>query len=279
MKLTYLGTAAAEGFPAVFCNCEYCQKARESKDRRNLRTRSQALINDDLLIDLPADTMAHFHQNNIRGDKIKYIIITHSHNDHFYDVNLDLHGSCYAHNMQEEKLHVFGSDVVYARLEGQLKRMKKSVAETIEIHKAEPYKTEHIGGYEITPLPARHAGNELAVFYIIKEQNKVMLYAHDTGYFYHEVFEYIEKSGIKFDLVSLDCTNAHLPSSPVENHMGFDNNERVIKILRSIGAVSEETKLFVNHFSHNGNPLHEDMLISAARIGCGVSYDGCKVEI
>ena len=27
MKLTYLGTAAAEGFPAVFCNCEHCREA------------------------------------------------------------------------------------------------------------------------------------------------------------------------------------------------------------------------------------------------------------
>mgnify|MGYP003290091199 CR=1 FL=1 len=29
MKITYLGTAAAEGFPAVFCNCEYCIKAKK----------------------------------------------------------------------------------------------------------------------------------------------------------------------------------------------------------------------------------------------------------
>lgn len=28
MKFTFLGTAAAEGFPAVFCNCKYCKEAR-----------------------------------------------------------------------------------------------------------------------------------------------------------------------------------------------------------------------------------------------------------
>lgn len=28
MKITYLGTAAAEGFPAMFCNCEYCREGR-----------------------------------------------------------------------------------------------------------------------------------------------------------------------------------------------------------------------------------------------------------
>jgi phosphoribosyl 1,2-cyclic phosphodiesterase len=29
MKLNFLGTAAAEGFPAIFCNCEYCKEARK----------------------------------------------------------------------------------------------------------------------------------------------------------------------------------------------------------------------------------------------------------
>jgi hypothetical protein len=60
--------------------------------------------------------------------------------------------------------------------------------------------------------------------------------------------------------------------------MGFDNVGRVIERLRSIGAVNGDTRLFVNHFSHNGNPLHEDMEISAAKIGCEVSFDGCSVD-
>ena len=45
MKLQYLGTAAAEGIPAVFCECENCIKSKENGGR-NIRTRSQALIDD-----------------------------------------------------------------------------------------------------------------------------------------------------------------------------------------------------------------------------------------
>ena len=60
--------------------------------------------------------------------------------------------------------------------------------------------------------------------------------------------------------------------------MGFDNVERVITRLREMGAVDERSILYVNHFSHNGNPLHEDMERSASKIGCEVSYDGCEVE-
>lgn len=58
MKLTYYGTAAAEGFPALYCHCDACERARKSGGK-NIRTRSQALINDDLLIDFPADTYMH----------------------------------------------------------------------------------------------------------------------------------------------------------------------------------------------------------------------------
>ena len=49
MKIKYLGTAAAEAFPAIFCNCKYCEEARELGGK-NIRTRSQSLVNDDLLI-------------------------------------------------------------------------------------------------------------------------------------------------------------------------------------------------------------------------------------
>ena len=56
MRIRYLGTAAAEGFPAVFCNCAACKMARELGE---LRTRSQALIDETLLVDLPPETYYH----------------------------------------------------------------------------------------------------------------------------------------------------------------------------------------------------------------------------
>ena len=50
MKFKFLGTAAAEGFPAIFCRCKACEEARLLRGK-NIRTRAQALINNDLLID------------------------------------------------------------------------------------------------------------------------------------------------------------------------------------------------------------------------------------
>ena len=96
MYIKYLGTAAAEGFPALFCNCEYCNEARRLGGK-NIRTRSQTLINDNLLLDFPADTYSHFLQNGVKGDKIEYLLITHAHSDHFYLDDLFMRNGFFAH--------------------------------------------------------------------------------------------------------------------------------------------------------------------------------------
>lgn len=58
MKIRYLGTAAAEGWPALFCSCPICTQARE-RGGKNLRTRTQAVLDGELLIDFPPDTYCH----------------------------------------------------------------------------------------------------------------------------------------------------------------------------------------------------------------------------
>ena len=275
MKFQYLGTAAAEGFPAVFCNCEYCKKARELGGK-NIRTRSQAIINDDLVMDFPPDSLAHFQTQGIRGDKIKYIVFTHSHSDHYYATDLLRHGAYYAHNMEQEVLHIVCSETLYERMQRDLPKLKKGVV--LEYHVAKAFEPMQLEGYELIPFPACHAPNEKPLFYAIKAEGKTLLYAHDTGYFFEEVFDYIKENKLYFDMVSIDCTNGHITKEG-GNHMGLVVDKKVIDVLREIGAVDEKTILYVNHFSHNGNPLHEVISESAAAIGFSVSYDGLKLEI
>lgn len=269
MKLTYLGTAAAEGFPALFCRCEYCMEARKLGGK-NIRTRSQSLVNDDLLIDLPADTYHHFLVNNIEADKIKYLLITHAHSDHIYPLELENHHGAYAHNMREETLKVYCSK--------EVSDIIGTPFPNIEITVLSPYETVDIGGYKITPLPARHKSVKEPFIYII-EGDKTLLYAHDTGYFLDEVLDYLENEKPVFDMVSFDCTNVDIKASDEGSHMGFSNIERLSAKLKNIGVITENTKLFVNHFSHNGNPLHEHLVSRANEYGMEVSYDGCVVEI
>lgn len=278
MKLTFLGTAAAEGFPAVFCNCEHCRVARE-RGGKNIRTRSQSLINDDLLIDLPADTYLHFLQNGIRGDRISTLLITHSHSDHFYPDELEMHGSYYAHDLEEPLLNIICSLDVAKSLAQKMSTMDHRVAPTLSVHVAKPFVSMRFDDYEIIPLPARHALSETALFYLIRQKERTLLYAHDTGYFYEEVFAYFEQNGVHFDGVSLDCTNGAIPVKDTGTHMGFDQIARVLERLRVIGAIDETTQCIVNHFSHNAAPLQEEFEKIVKPLGCAVAYDGWSIEI
>ena len=268
MKLTYLGTAAAEGFPAIFCNCEYCKEARRLGGK-NIRTRSQALVNDDLLIDFPADTYAHFLKNGIEGDTIEHLLVTHSHSDHLYIKEFLLRNTCFAHDMRVPVLNIYGSQTTL----GVIGEPPKN----IELCVLKPFEPMKIGNYRVTALPAKHMFGFEPYIYLI-EGDKTLLYAHDTGYFYDEVFEYIEKQGIVLDMISLDCTNVDIPEPDEGGHMAFDNLGRVLERLKGIGAVTDSTVKCVNHFSHNGNPLQHVLEARAAEYGYLVSYDGCKVE-
>ena len=271
MVLTFLGTAAAEGFPAVFCNCKFCNEARRLGGK-NIRTRSQSIVNDDLLIDIPADTYHHFLQNNIAGDKIKYLLVTHAHQDHFYPEELEMRHGAYAHDMRAPILKMLCSEYVKEKLEASGVNYGN-----VEVEVIEPFETKELGEYSVTALPARHMQG--ALFYMIKQGGKTIKHANDTGYFFEEVFEYLEKNKVKLDMLAMDCTNVDIPISNNGSHMGFKNIEQLLKRLEEIGCVDDNTIKYVNHFSHNANPLQDVLEQRAGEYGCKVSFDGCRVEL
>lgn len=275
MKFTYLGTAAAEGFPAIFCNCEHCQKARELGGK-NIRTRSQAIVNDELLVDFPADTYFHFLNNNIEGHKIKYLLITHSHTDHFYPDEFLMRGSGFASDMEVEKLKIYCNKGSFDKLTG-MDIIEKSNIEAIEI---KPFEPVQFGNYTVTALPAKHFEGDGSLIYIISDGSKTILYANDTGaVFVDYAEEYLKKNNIVFDMVSLDCTYVEFVVTDGNGHMGLENNKNAVKRLKEIGAVTEKTQIFINHFSHFNKPLQAHLENLTKPLGFDVAYDGLKIEI
>lgn len=278
MKLTYLGTAAAEGWPAIFCNCEYCKKAKDLGGK-NIRTRSQALINDDLLIDFPADTYNHMLNNRLDLSRVKYCFVTHSHIDHFEPTDLIMRmESCYAHNMTEPTLHIYGNKAVLDRFKHFVRDTEEEdVPPSVTANEIEAYDVITAGKYTITALPAYHAPKENPLIYIITDGEKTLLYLHDTGLPFDEVYDYLERNKIKADLVSYDCTYVALTSAG--GHMGLDSVPIVKARLEEIGVCGEGCKHIVNHFSHNGMLLHDELCEAAEKLGFMTSYDGMVVEI
>ena len=105
MKIKILGSGGGEGFPAAFCSCDHCEAARKMGGK-SLRTLSQTIINDDLLIDFPADTNAHCLRFGINLGKLQNVLITHSHSDHFAPQLLAYRGGVYAHNLKYQDIYL-----------------------------------------------------------------------------------------------------------------------------------------------------------------------------
>ena len=275
MKLKYLGTAAAEGIPALFCNCEVCKNALKVRGKE-IKTRSQAIIDDTLLIDFPADTYMHILNYGLDLRKVHHCIVTHSHSDHFYPNDFWCRLKGIANDIEEKPINVYVTAPGYQKAEATL--ADDSHGERLEFHLIREFEPFEAGGYRIIPLKANHDPKTEPVFYIIEKDGKSILYANDTGVFPDCTWEYLANYKKKFDLVSLDCT-AMLLEGWRDSHMSLDVNAEVYKRLTEMGLCDEKTKAIVNHFSHNGKATHEELVIAAKSLGFTATFDGFEVEV
>jgi phosphoribosyl 1,2-cyclic phosphate phosphodiesterase len=277
MRMKYLGTAAAEGWPALFCQCEACVKAKQLGGK-NIRTRSQCIIDDTLLVDFPPDTYMHVLNNQIDLPSIEHLIVTHTHQDHFYPLDLILRGYPYAHLVKNNKLHIYGTDHVGEMYEAALAAEGDSpdIRELVEFHEVTEFIPFQAGEYKVTPLLANHDKRRKCYIYIIDKDDKRILYANDTGDFPEATWKYLKSAGLRFDLVSYDCTSVMHPEGT--NHMGIPDNKLVTERLRAMNCIEDQTQIVLTHFSHNGKLMHEEIEQEAAKYGFKVAYDGYEIE-
>ena len=280
MKLRYLGTAAAEGFPGLFCVCDACRRARESGGR-NIRGRSQAIINDELLIDFPADTTMRMLNGQLDFTNIHHCLITHHHGDHLYET--DLANRAYGMSVTDgEVFSVYASKPSSDRVATRIATSK--LENSVLLHEVRPFDKFVIADkYKITVFPADHAKVGLdegwcAVFYMIEQGDSILLYGHDTGWFPESVWKYLEEKKPQLTMVSLDCTGGLKHRHWRENHMGFDACKEAKERLEELGCVTPKTRFFVNHFSHNCGNTYDEIVPIAKEFGFEVSYDGCEVD-
>ena len=273
MKITYYGTAAGEAWPGVFCDCELCRKARELGGK-NIRTRSQALINDDLLVDMPPDNYLHTLYFGLDLSKVRTLIFTHSHSDHCYPSDLELLREPFSHTYPGQ-MQVFGNEAVERKVEASCGN-KGGIRERFRFHRILPNETAVSGPYTITALRATHDKKELCLFYHIARGTEAVLYAHDTGALTKENIETLRRCVHPLKLVSLDCTQQRLRDG--KNHMGLKDAAEQKELLLREGLADGDTLFVVNHFSHNGGWLHDEITAQAAKYGMIATWDGMSMS-
>ncbi len=274
MKITWFGTAAGEAWPGVFCDCELCKKAR-ALGGKNIRTRSQTLINEDLLVDLPPDNYLHTLYYGLDLSKVRTLLFTHSHADHCYPGDLELLREPFSHTYPGQ-MQVYGNDSVERKIEAYCGSFGGE-RERFMFHRIMPNETIISGPYTVTALRATHAKNETCLFYHIAQGEDAILYAHDTGALSDENLETLMRLKKPLKLVSLDCTMQR--NRDGKNHMGLSDDAEQKEILLKLGLADEKTVFVVNHFSHNGGWLYDEITREAGAFGMIASYDGMCLSI
>lgn len=274
MKIKYLGTSASEGWPALFCECEACRHARMYKGH-DLRTRNQALIDDTLLLDFPPDTNCHALGYGLRLSRIRSILITHSHHDHFFPADIYMRLPGYQTQDIQEPLIVYGN----AEVERKFREIGPEFPDTEgqlifrSIHAFESFDTPD--GYHIEPVRADHKPSEEALNYIISKEGKTLLYAHDTGVCPEETFRYLK--GHYFNIVSMDCTA--LDRNWRSGHLGFEGVLEVKGKLLEMKCIDEKTLFIISHFAHREGYTAERIEMWAKNHKMFAAYDGFYGEV
>lgn len=279
MKITFLGTGAAEGVPAMFCACPFCTNLRKSGDKREFRTRSQVLIDDDLCIDFPPEAYVHSLSYGVDLAALKYVLVTHSHMDHFYAHDFILRGYKYA-TLDCDKLSVYGnSEVCKVFAECTRREMKWEVSANIVVKEVGAFQSFESGEYRVLTLPAQHGTVEEALLYYVEKGGKGYLHLCDTGALTDGAISFLKENGAHADLITFDCTFLDAPPREGTRHMCIADNLSIKERLDKAGVADAQTKCVITHFSHNAQPSRERLSEIEKIYRVTAAYDGLILEV
>lgn len=272
MRIRFLGTAAFEGIPSLFCRCGLCLKAKELGGKE-IRSRTSMLLDDDLKIDFPPDTFLHMVRDGLDLERIKDLIFTHSHSDHLYAEDLVARLPGYAQS-DAHPIQVYGNDAVLLRIKQTLD-FNGGLQEKFVLNRLKPFERKELQTAVVVPLPASHDPIEACYVYYIEKDGKSILYGHDSGWFPEETWAWLR--GKQLDLAVLECTVGKINYR--QSHMNVDAVLETKQFFAENGVLKPEANIVVTHFSHNGQLSHSDLTEFFTPHGIQVAYDGMVLEL
>lgn len=278
MKFTFIGTAASEGYPAIFCACSTCRVAKRLGGK-NLRRRSGAMIDGHILLDFGPDVYSAHASNLIDLAAVTAIVFTHSHPDHLYERELVNLLQPMAVDNANLPITIYGNETVISKitacLTGEMNRRLDQLSQAMTLVAIKPFEQFTIDDILFTALPAHHAGpDENAFIYHIESGERTMLYGTDTGLLPEETVAYLRKEPL--DLYIWDATSGNHPC-PYQEHMGFPEIDQTLEEIGVKGRPG--LKVYGTHFVHGYCGTHEELERQGKIFGIIPAYDGLTLTI
>ena len=268
MTIRLMGTGAADGIPALFGKDRVSQYAREHGGRE-IRSRTGALVDGTLKIDLSPDTWSQCAAQGIDPSEWTALVFTHSDDDHLSTSELQ-----YALYPFTEADHahmpIYGNAAVLQAIHARFPHWP------IETHETRAFESFEVHGHLITPILATHGGGEECHNLLIERDEKTLLYATDTGEYAPQTFEFL--SGKAVELLIIECTDARAPSG-YAGHLDLYSLELMLTRLRRDGALAADARVLTTHHAARGDATHGELLDLLEPLGAEPGYDGMILTI
>ncbi|RBY88859.1 cobalamin biosynthesis protein CobU [Blastococcus sp. TBT05-19] len=256
MRVTLLGTGAADGWPNPWCTCTSCSDARATGQARRP---TSALLDGVLLLDLsPAPPPVE-----VCLAEVRTVLVTHDHPDHCAPLALLARQWV----RRDEPLTVAGPAPVLDAVRPWL-----GPGDPVDLVALGPGDRLDRHGYAVRALAAAHEVPTV-LFDVTGPDGGRLLYATDTGPLPEGTVE--AARGAAYDVVLLEETfGDHVTHGT--GHLDLTTFPAQLDRLRAVGAVTAATDVVAVHLGHH-NPPTAVLAGRLARHGARVVPDGAEL--
>lgn len=285
MKLRFLGTSAAGGFPNPHCRCANCVAARE-EGGKSIRFQSSALIDNDLLIDLGPDIAGAVSRQGIDLAGVAWVLQTHPHEDHLLPLHAVSRGAAWAAE-NAVPMRWLGAPQTFERITAGLKKSRQNiprigvhdeVAGKIAFTGIGPWQELSLGPYRVQTVAANHDATVDPMLFAIERDGRRLFYGTDTTTLPDDTWPRLADLGWTFDVVVLDC-NFGFREAAGPTHLGSEGLRREVRVMCELGLIDATTRIFGTHIAHHSYGAHSVETERAAAHGYSLAWDGLVVDV
>jgi phosphoribosyl 1,2-cyclic phosphate phosphodiesterase len=230
------------------------------------------MVDDVLQIDFSYDALHYVLTQNVDFSRLKYMIYTHGHDDHFQPSELQYLSWMFVKCPREDRLQIFAPHDVCDAIAKQIDT-KDVPIETKSLHM---WDKQRFGNYTVIPIQAQHDPGHVCFNYLLNDGKSTLLYATDTGWYETPTWNYLERTHI--DGIVVECTKGPIEGGYMA-HLSISQLIELRQRLISKGVMSADAPVVTTHHSHLCGLLHEELEELLNPHGIQVGYDGMVFEI
>jgi len=273
MEILFLGTGAADYNPDL-------RTVLKDRFDRTKRRSSSVLLDDEVLIDCGEFILDSIRIAGVDCARIKNVLISHSHSDHFNPAHLSKIAAAAGH-----PIGVWANGVILDGLArygcGLIGEDAKGFALLVP-HKTVAHTEITFGEWKVMPLRSNHiydgdniAPTEESQFFLVEKQGRKLFYGTDGAWMPTDTGKYLYGQQLNGCLFDATCGD-YVVDYRIYEHNTLPMVRMMKTVMQEQGCFAPDAKLYLFHIAHSLHKPYEETVEIAARDGLLVPYDGMR---